>query len=86
MQMKIKRLLTVACSLFVAAASNAQGCKICTHIEGEVADTAVQVIRVRRVDQNNSYIYTDTIPFANGRFFLRYPHCRACRLFNLCVQ
>ena len=68
MQMKIKRLLTVACSLFVAAASNAQGCKICTHIEGEVADTAVQVINVHRVDQNSSYIYTDTIPFANGRF------------------
>ena len=66
--MKIKRLLTVACSLFVAAASNAQGCKICTHIEGEVADTAVQVINVHRVDQNSSYIYTDTIPFANGRF------------------
>lgn len=66
--MKIKRLLTVACSLFIAAASNAQDGKICTHIEGEVADTAVQVIRVRRVDQNNSYIYTDTIPFANGRF------------------
>mgnify|MGYP000759003075 FL=1 len=28
----------------------------------------MQVIRVRRVDQNNSYIYTDTIPYANGRF------------------
>ena len=66
--MKRKRLLTVACSLLVAVASNAQDGKICTHIEGEVADTAVQVIRVRRVDQNNSYIYTDTIPFANGRF------------------
>ena len=58
----------VACSLLVAVACKAQYGKICTHIEGEVADTAVQVIRVRRVDQNNSYIYTATIPYANGRF------------------
>ena len=58
----------MACSLLVAVACKAQDGKICTHIEGEVADTAVQVIRVRRVDQNNSYIYTDTIPYANGRF------------------
>ncbi len=68
MQMKRKRHWAVACSLLVAVACKAQYGKICTHIEGEVADTAVQVIRVRRVDQNNSYIYTDTIPYANGRF------------------
>ena len=66
--MKRKRHWAVACSLLVAVACKAQYGKICTHIEGEVADTAVQVIRVRRVDQNNSYIYTDTIPYANGRF------------------
>ena len=60
--------MAAACALSLAATVAAQNGGICTHVEGEVADTAVRVIRVRKADQNNSYIYNDTIPFANGRF------------------
>ena len=62
------RFAAAACALSMAAVAAAQSGGICTHVEGEVADTAVRVINVHKVDQNNSYVYTDTIPFANGRF------------------
>lgn len=62
------RFVAAACALSMAAVAAAQSGGICTHVEGEVADTAVRVINVHKVDQNNSYVYTDTIPFANGRF------------------
>lgn len=67
-QMNTLRLMAAACFTSLAAVAAAPKGGICTHVEGEIADTAVQVINVHRVDQNNSYIYTDTIPFANGRF------------------
>ena len=62
------RFVAAACALSMAAVVAAQSGGICTHVEGVVADTAVRVINVHKVDQNNSYVYTDTIPFANGRF------------------
>ena len=61
-------MIATACLMSLAAVAAAQSGGICTHVEGEVADTAVRVIRVNRVDKNCSYIYTDTISFANGRF------------------
>ena len=60
--------MAAACFTSLAAVAAAPKGGICTHVEGEIADTAVQVINVHRVDQNSSYIYTDTIPFADGRF------------------
>lgn len=66
--MENKKLLIAVCSLFVALVGQAQSSMVCTHIEGEVADTAVRFIEISRADQKNSYIYGDTIPFADGRF------------------
>ena len=62
------RFVSAACALSMAAVVAAQSGGICTHVEGVVADTAVRVIHVNRVDQNNGYLFTDTIPFANGHF------------------
>ena len=80
----------MGCGLFVIGCSGLQSTgwkkRYARIIVGEVADTAVQVIRVRRVDQNNSYIYTDTIPYANGRFSYDIHTAKPLRLFNLCFQ
>ena len=66
--MENKKLLIAVCSLFVALVGQAQSSMVCTHIEGEVADTAVRFIEISRADQKNSYIHGDTIPFTDGRF------------------
>ena len=66
--MNAMRFVATVCLMSLAVAVAAQSGGICTHVEGEVADTAVRVIHVNRVDQNNGYMFADTIPFANGRF------------------